>query len=122
MAKKKRTKRRTAGSDPWQSIFDDPQETPAAGDAWAGIQPEAPRVRRSKTAKTSRKPLPIDAALAKAIEDSGLTHYAIGLAAGVSSTTIDRFMYQDDRHRGLTLSTAAKIATALGLTLSRLED
>ncbi len=65
----------------------------------------------------ARKAVRIDVALAKAIKASGRTHYAIGVAAGVSSTTIDRFMYRDERHRGLTLETAARIATALGLEL-----
>lgn len=65
----------------------------------------------------TRKAVRIDVALAKAIKASGRTHYAIGVAAGVSSTTIDRFMYRDERHRGLTLETAARLAEALGLEL-----
>lgn len=65
----------------------------------------------------TRKAVRIDVALARAIKASGRTHYAIGVAAGVSSTTIDRFMYRDERHRGLTLETAARLAEALGLEL-----
>jgi len=64
-----------------------------------------------------RKPVPIDVGLAKAIRASGLTHYHIGTRAGVPSTTIDRFLYRDERHRGLTLATATKIAAVLGLEL-----
>ena len=62
---------------------------------------------------------PIDAALAKAIRQSGLTHYALGKAAGVAPSVIDRFMLpaDDPRHRGITLATAARIAAAMGLEL-----
>jgi hypothetical protein len=70
-------------------------------------------------ATTTKRPRPIDAALRQAIKASGLTHYAIGKAAEVAPSQIDRFMLpQDDpRHRDLRLATAAKIATALGLGL-----
>lgn len=68
----------------------------------------------------TRKPNPIDTTLRKAIKASGLTHYAIGLAAGVAPSQIDRFMLPDNdpRHRDLRLATAARIATALGLVLA----
>lgn len=67
----------------------------------------------------TRKPQTIDATLRKAIKASGLTHYAIGQAAGVAPSQIDRFMLpaDDPRHRDLRLATAARIATALGLVL-----
>lgn len=68
----------------------------------------------------TRKPPPIDTTLRKAIKASGLTHYAIGQAAGVAPSQIDRFMMPDDdpRHRDLRLATAARIAAALGLVLA----
>lgn len=68
---------------------------------------------------TNRKPKPIDAALRQAIKASGQTHYAIGKAAGVAPSQIDRFMLPpaDPRHRDLRLATAAKIAIVLGLDL-----
>lgn len=62
----------------------------------------------------------IDVSLRKAIRGSGLTHYAIGKAAGVAPSQLDRFMMPDDdpRHRDLRLGTAAKVAAALGLRLT----
>lgn len=62
---------------------------------------------------------PIDAALRQAIKASGLTHYAIGQAAGVAPSQLDRFMMPagDPRHRDLRLATAAKIAAVLGCEL-----
>lgn len=61
----------------------------------------------------------IDSALRRAIKGSGLTHYAIGQAAGVAPSVIDRFMMpvDDPRHRDIRLATAAKIAAVLGLVL-----
>ena len=66
-----------------------------------------------------KKPLPLDAALRKAIKASGSTHYIIGKVAGVAPSMIDRFMLpaDDPRHRDIRLQTAAKLATALGLEL-----
>lgn len=46
--------------------------------------------------------------------ESGLTHYAIGKAAGVAPAQLDRFVAGE---RGLSLATAAKVAAALGLVL-----
>jgi len=71
-------------------------------------------------ARSSSRPPAIDTALRQAIKRSGLTHYAIGKAAGVQASQIDRFMMpaDDPRHRDLRLATAAKIAAALGLHLS----
>jgi len=68
----------------------------------------------------TRKPPTIDASLKRAIKASGLTHYAIGQAAGVAPSQIDRFMMppDDPRHRDLRLTTAARIASFLGLVLS----
>jgi hypothetical protein len=68
----------------------------------------------------TRKPQTIDATLKRAIKGSGLTHYAIGQAAGVAPSQIDRFMMpaDDPRHRDLRLATAARIAAALGLVLT----
>lgn len=67
----------------------------------------------------ARKPRPLDLALRQAIRSSGLTHYAIGKAAEVAPSMLDRFMLPEDdpRHRGLTLATAARIAGSLGLEL-----
>lgn len=68
----------------------------------------------------AKKPACIEAALRKAIKGSGLTHYAIGKAADVAPSVIDRFMMpaDDPRHRDLRLATAARIAATLGLVLS----
>jgi hypothetical protein len=69
---------------------------------------------------SSRPPASIDATLRQFIKRSRMTHYAIGKAAGVQASQIDRFMMpaDDPRHRDLRLATAAKIAAALGLVLS----
>ncbi len=66
-----------------------------------------------------RKPVPIDAALRKAIAASGQTHYALARDAGISPSMIDRYMLPEDdpRHRDLRLGSAAKIAALLGLEL-----
>lgn len=56
----------------------------------------------------------IDETLREAIRRSGLTHYAIGKAAGVAPAQLDRFVAGE---RDLTLATAAKVADALGLAL-----
>lgn len=68
---------------------------------------------------TAKAPQRIDVALRQAITASGLTHYAIGKAAGVAPSQIDRFMLpaDDPRNRDLRLETAAKIAAVLGLEL-----
>lgn len=65
------------------------------------------------------KPTMIDAALRRAVKADGRTHYAIGQAAGVAPSVIDRFMMpaDDPRHRDIRLSTAARIAAAVGLIL-----
>lgn len=69
-------------------------------------------------APTSRLPL-IDAALKAAIRKSGRTYYDLGRAAGVAPSVILRFMSDDPQARGgdLRLSTAARIAAELGLSL-----
>lgn len=70
--------------------------------------------------KPTAKAVPnLDVALRRAVTSSGLTHYAIGKAAGVAPSQIDRFMMprDDPRHRDLRLGTAAKIAAVLGLEL-----
>lgn len=66
-----------------------------------------------------KKPKPLEVSLRQAIKASGLTHYALAQAAGVSATTIDRFMHpaDDPRHRDLTLETASKLTAVLGLEL-----
>jgi len=71
----------------------------------------------------AKKPQPLDAALRKAIKASGLTHYAIGQAAGVAPSVLDRFMLpaDDPRHRDIRLGTASKIASALGLGIVTVE-
>jgi len=66
-----------------------------------------------------KTPLPLDAALRKAIKSSGATHYVIAQVAGVAPSMIDRFMLpaDDPRHRDIRLATAAKLASAMGLEL-----
>lgn len=63
---------------------------------------------------------PLDEALKDAIRTSGLTHYALGKKAGVAPSVIDRFMADPragERGGDLRVSTAAKLADALGLEL-----
>jgi 3-oxoacyl-[acyl-carrier-protein] synthase III len=69
------------------------------------------------------KPKYLDVALRQAIKASGMTHYAIGQAAGVAPSQIDRFMFPaaDPRHRDLRLATAARIAAVIGLELTPTE-
>jgi hypothetical protein len=76
-------------------------------------------IAAGKVKPTGRKPRQIDVALRQAIKASGLTHYAIGQAAGVAPSQIDRFMMaeSDPRHRDLRLATAARIAAVIGLEL-----
>lgn len=66
-----------------------------------------------------KKPRPLDAALRSAIRADGRTHYALGKAAEIAPSILDRFMLpaEDPRHRGLTLDTASRIASVLGLEL-----
>jgi plasmid maintenance system antidote protein VapI len=61
-----------------------------------------------------RKPEGIVETLREAIVSSGLTHYSLGKAAGVAPAQIDRFVAGE---RDLTLTTAARLAEALGLVL-----
>jgi hypothetical protein len=66
------------------------------------------------------KPRSIDDALKAAIRKSGLTHYSLGRAARVDPSVIDRFMVEPgsgERGGDLRLSTAARLAAALGLEL-----
>jgi plasmid maintenance system antidote protein VapI len=53
-------------------------------------------------------------ALKAAIRDSGLSHYRIAKNAGMQPAMVDRFMAGT---RDLTLTSAAKIADALGMVL-----
>lgn len=66
-----------------------------------------------------KKPRPLDASLRAAIRADGRTHYALGRAASVAPSVLDRFMMPaaDPRHRSLSLDTASRISTALGLEL-----
>lgn len=66
-----------------------------------------------------KKPRSLDAALRAAIKADGRTHYALGKAADVAPSALDRFMMpaDDPRHRSLTLDTASRIAGVLGLEL-----
>jgi hypothetical protein len=61
----------------------------------------------------------IDEQLKAAIRKSGRTYYDLGRASGVAPSVILRFMTDDPQARGgdLRLSTAAKLAAELGLTL-----
>jgi DNA-binding phage protein len=61
----------------------------------------------------------ISGQLKHAIAASGLTHYAIGKASGVSSGMILRFMAGE---RDMRLETVDKIAAALGLRLCQGEE
>jgi len=54
-------------------------------------------------------------ALKRAIRNSGKTHYRIAVDAGIRPAIIDRFMSGE---RDMRLTTAAKIAVALGLILT----
>ena len=76
-------------------------------------------IAAGKVKPTGRKPRQIDAVLRQSIKADGRTHYAIGQAAGVAPSQIDRFMMavDDPRHRDLRLATAARIAAACGLEL-----
>lgn len=68
---------------------------------------------------------PLDETLKAAIRKSGLTHYAIGKQAGVDPSVIDRFMADRDaagRGGDMRLSTASKIAAAMGLELRAAGD
>lgn len=56
----------------------------------------------------------LETAFRQAITDSGKTHYAIHKLSGVATEAILRFI---DRKRGLNLSSAGKIADALGYRL-----
>jgi len=66
----------------------------------------------------AKKPPTIDEQLREAIENSGQTRYAIAKAAGVAQPIVDRFVSGE---RDLRLATAAKLAQALGLTLTKTE-
>lgn len=71
-----------------------------------------------KPSRPRRGP-PLDAALKAEIRKSKRTYYDLGRAAGVAPSVILRFMTDDPQARGgdLRLSTAAKLAAELGLTL-----
>jgi hypothetical protein len=78
-----------------------------------------PTKKKAESAAAGRPPM-IDDALKAAIKKSGRSHYAIGKAAGVAPSVIDRFMVEagsGERGGDLRISTAAKIAAALGLEL-----
>ena len=70
------------------------------------------------TAARHQRPLPwipfAAFAAVVAIRQSGLTHYRLGKDAGVAPAQLDRFVAGE---RDLTLTTAAKVARALGLVL-----
>lgn len=53
-------------------------------------------------------------ALKRAIENSGLSNYAISGLSGVDQSVLNRFV---NGERDITLETASKIATALGAEL-----
>ncbi len=52
--------------------------------------------------------------LKDAIENSGLSHYALSCASGIRQSTLSRFMSGE---RGLSFESAARLADALGLEL-----
>lgn len=53
--------------------------------------------------------------LRKAIKESGLTHYRLGQITELSPSVIDRFV---EGRRDLYLSTASRLADALGLEVT----
>jgi len=57
---------------------------------------------------------PISAALADAIQASGMTHYAIAKAAGIRPQMLDYFMRGE---RSLSLETLDKLAPVLAMKL-----
>lgn len=59
--------------------------------------------------------LNISQQLANAIRESEMTHYALSKLSGVAPHVIDRFVSGE---RDIRLATAAKLANALGLTLT----
>lgn len=68
-----------------------------------------------------KKPPKIDDALKAAIRKSGRTYYELGRACGVGPSVILRFMSDDPqagRGGDIRLSTAARIAEELGLSLN----
>ena len=62
----------------------------------------------------STSKLDLSAALKAAIEKSGQSNYALSQLSGVSQSVLNRFTSGE---RDITLSTAGKIAAALGLSL-----
>ena len=70
------------------------------------------------------KPLMIDVSLKRAIRQSGRSYYDLGQAAGVQPSVILRFMSDDPQARGgdIRLSTAAKLAAELGLSLDSFSE
>jgi hypothetical protein len=74
---------------------------------------------RDTPTATRRRPQRIDATLKAAIRRDERSHYALAEAAGITSQQIGRFMLDDDdeRHRGISLETAASLAVVLGLEL-----
>lgn len=63
---------------------------------------------------------PLDEALKEAIRSSGLSAYALSKASGVDQSVISRFLNDPgagERGGDLRLSTAARLAAALGLEL-----
>lgn len=66
------------------------------------------------TSRKTKTRTRIDETLRDAIRRSGLTHYAIAKDAGVTPAQLDRFVAGE---RDLTLTSAAKVAEALGLVL-----
>ena len=72
------------------------------------------------SARPAGRPQMIDTALKAAIRKSGRTYYELGRAAGVDPSVILRFMADPDevgRGGDIRLSSAAKLAAELGLTL-----
>jgi hypothetical protein len=73
------------------------------------------------SARPAGRPQMIDVALKAAIRKSGRTYYEIGRSAGVDPSVILRFMADPDevgRGGDIRLSSAAKLAAELGLTLT----
>lgn len=66
------------------------------------------------TSRTKKAQTGIVETLREAIRKSARSHYSIAKSAGVTPAQLDRFARGE---RDLTLTTAAKVATELGLVL-----
>jgi hypothetical protein len=78
---------------------------------------------KPKAKAKAAKPKRIDVVLKAAVRRDRRTNYALSKATGVSQQQLGRWLLpeDDERHRGITLVTAALLAEALGLELRPVE-